>query len=487
MTAAGSTKRVFLVGSGPLPVQDPDELGFPALRARQFLIALLEAGHEVAMAALVSGGTDDAGGRPWRRQLEQPTAMGARKLHYHPVRHDEPGAFLSLRDLRHEFEPDVVVSAGPFAPMAGGARAAGAEPLWIDVPGDPMSEAQLRAFRSGSHDPVHRYRQVLSLAVTRGDMFSVISSSQRAVLIGALGLAGRLTAREMGSELVHVVPPSLEGLYRDCPPETPQTLLSGIAPDDFSVLFCGGYNTWLDDQTLLKGLLKAMDTDEHIHLVSTGGALNNHHEGAYQRFRKLAERSKHARRFHFLGWVPTRHLAAIYQACDLAVNMDMPCYEAEFGSRTRLLDAMERGLPAASTVTCDLTRELREVEGFFPLQVGDPDLLSSLLVRLGGEKRRRISGNTQGVTDGLAAVGSLGRVPWSFVQPRYSIDTTTRALLDWVADPRSTHDDIEVDFIEDQWVEIARLQERLEEVWSSPTWRYLGRVHKFVKRRRGQI
>jgi len=479
---SGTARRVFLVGSGPLPVQDPEEMGFPALRARQFLVALLEAGHEVAMASLVTGPEELGNGRPWRRQIEQPTSLGPRKLYYHPVRSDEPGAFLSLRDLRHEFEPDVVVSAGPFAPMAGGARAAGKEPLWVDVPGDPMSEAQLRSFRSGTHDPVHRYRQVFSLAVTRGDVFSVISRSQRAVLIGALGLAGRLIARELGRDMAHVVPVSIEGLYRDCAPEAPTGLLAGVAPDDFAVLVCGGYNTWLDEENLVKALLRAMDADERIHLVSTGGALARHNTGSYQRFRALSEQSKHARRFHFLGWIPTRHLDAVYGACDLAVNMDIPCYEAEFGSRTRLLDAMERGLPAASTVVCDLTHELQEVEGFFPLESGNADQLASLIVRLAGEKRRRIAGGSAGVTDGLAAVGSLRKVPWSFVRERHSIRHTTQALVDWVENPTATHEDIEVDFIEDQWAEIARLQERLEEVWSSPTWRYLGRVHKLLKR-----
>ena len=30
--------------------------------------------------------------------------------------------------------------------------------------------------------------------------------------------------------------------------------------------------------------------------------------------------------------------------------------------------------------------------------------------------------------------------------------------------------------------ELARLQDRLEEVWQSPTWRYLGRVHRVMSR-----
>ncbi len=453
-------------------------MGFPALRARQFLVALLEAGHDVAFAALVNGEEEDNGSRaPWRRKLEYPTASGPREFRYHPVQRARAGALLTLRDLRHEFVPDVVVSAGPFMPMVGGARAAGDEPLWIDVPGDPMSEAQLRAHRSGRAEPINRYRQVLSLAVGRGDHFSVVSADQRKVLIGALGLAGRLTASVVGQELVDVIRPAVVGLYRDCPPESPDGLVSGIAADDYAVLFCGGFNTWLDAETLLGGVLKAMEADRHIHWVSTGGALPGHHEGGYTWFRRQAERSPHAARFHFLGWVPARHLDAVYAASDLALNMDTPCYESEFGSRTRLLDALERGLPVAATDTCELTADLRDVQGFHPLAVGDPDLLSSLLVRLAGEKRRRQSaGDGSAVTTGF----DPARRPWSAVRDRYSLASTTRPLLDWLEDPQTTHGSVESSFTEDQWLEIARLQERLEEVWRSPTWRYLGRIHKVV-------
>ncbi len=472
---------MFLVGTGPLPAHDPSQMGFPALRARQFLVALLEAGHDVAFAALVNGEEEDNGSRaPWRRKLAYPTPAGDREFRYHPVQRARPGALLTLRDLRHEFRPDVVVSAGPFMPMIGGARAAGDEPLWIDVPGDPMSEAQLRAHRSGRTEPIHRYRQVLSLAVSRGDHFSVVSGDQRQVLIGALGLAGRLTASVVGRELVDVVRPSVEGLYRDCPPESPDGLVTGISPDDFAILFCGGFNTWLDAETLLKGVIRAMEADPHIHWVSTGGSLPGHHEGGYTWFRRQAERSPHAARFHFLGWVPARHLDAVYAASDLALNVDTPCYEAEFGSRTRLLDAIERGLPVAATDTCELTRDLREAQGFHPLEMGDPDLLSSLLVRLAGEKRRRLAAG-----DGDRADFHPARRPWSAIRERYSLARTTRPLLEWLEDPHTTHESVESTFTEDQWLEIARLQERLEEVWRSPTWRYLGRVHKAVKKFRG--
>ena len=44
--------RVLLIGTGPLPEDGPRELGFPQLRARQFLRPLLGAGHDVMLATL---------------------------------------------------------------------------------------------------------------------------------------------------------------------------------------------------------------------------------------------------------------------------------------------------------------------------------------------------------------------------------------------------------------------------------------------------
>ena len=47
-----ATSKIFLIGSGPLPMHNPKEMGFPALRTRQFLLPLLGAGHDVMLACL---------------------------------------------------------------------------------------------------------------------------------------------------------------------------------------------------------------------------------------------------------------------------------------------------------------------------------------------------------------------------------------------------------------------------------------------------
>jgi glycosyltransferase involved in cell wall biosynthesis len=469
-------KRVFLIGTGPLPMHNPRVMGFPSLRVRQFLLPLLAAGHDVTVALLTTRedeeGTQGPKGVPGQPiELVAETPAGERAFRYVVVRPDEPGRFLMLRDLRGAIQPDVTVTAGPFLPMAAGARAAGDEPLWIDIPGDPMSEAQARAYRAGSTDPVHRYREMLGWALARGDRFSVISKAQRGLLIGALGVAGRLTADAIGHRWVHVMPGSVEELR--VPGQSDDALPVGFPdlPDDaFVVLFCGGYNTWLDGDTMLDGLLRAMDRDPRIRFLSTGGTLRGHDEASYHRFVERAGGSPHAGRFHFLGWVPTETLPAIHNHSDLALFVDLDCYEAEFGARTRVLEALERGVPVAATDSCDVTHELAASSMFHPLPTAHPQAVADLLVHLCEQKA---SGEAGGHRQGPS---------WEQFRERYSMEATVAPLLEWLEAPQRSPGGVAIDFLEDYWQELARLQDRLEEVWNSPTWRYLGRAHRLISR-----
>ncbi len=470
--------KVFLIGTGPLPMHDPHKMGFPALRTRQFLLPLLDAGHDVMLACLTPRAEEDGlpAGAPSGRVIDQEaeTASGAHGFRYTVVRPDEPGRFLMLRDLRGAFEPDVTVTAGPFLPMAAGARAAGDEPLWIDVPGDPMSEAQARSYRSGSPDPIHRYREMLGWALARGDRFSVISQAQRGPLVGALGLAGRMTADAIGHEWVHVVPGSVEGVADDGEDASLPDGFPDLPDDAFVVLSCGGYNTWLDGEVMLDGLLRAMERDPRVHFLSTGGTLRGHDEASYSRFVNRARASEHRGRFHFLGWVPTSTLPRVFAASHLCLFVDLQCYEAEFGARTRVLEALERGVPVAATDSCDLTHELIGCGLFHPLPTGHPGAVADLVVRLAGEHRERGT---------LVAPGNS--TSWDSLRLRYTLESTTAPLLTWLRAPHRSPGGVPIDFLEDYWQELARLQDRLEEVWNSPTWRYLGRMHRLFSRLRG--
>ena len=77
--------------------------------------------------------------------------------------------------------------------------------------------------------------------------------------------------------------------------------------------------------------------------------------------------------------------------------------------------------------------------------------------------------------DGVPLRLGQGSVPWQQVRDKHSITTTTSPLIEWLRDPQRSPGGVPIDFLEDYWQELARLQDRLEEVWKSPTWRYLGR------------
>ena len=62
------------------------------------------------------------------------------------------------------------------------------------------------------------------------------------------------------------------------------------------------------------------------------------------------------------------------------------------------------------------------------------------------------------------------------------MEATVTPLLEWLESPQRSPGGVAIDFLEDYWQELARLQDRLEEVWNSPTWRYLGRAHRLISR-----
>jgi hypothetical protein len=439
--------RILVIGSGPLPGPSVRSMGFPSLRTAQFAAGLVEGGHEVRIGLLIG---DDEAGTSTAWLGPRPAALQTVEV----IRTDLPGAIDGLTAIREGFAPHAVVTAGPFLPMAMGAAVAGDVPLWVDVPGDPMAEAQARGAVDGD-DVIAKWREVYSAALARGDRFSTISERQRLALIGALGLAGRLAGEALGDELVRVVRGSVEPVMGwDAP--------SGAGPDlpddAFVLLFSGGWNTWLDHESMAEGVLHAMAADARIHFVATGGAIAGHHAAAYETFRATAAGSPYADRFHFLGWVEARRLAAVHASADVALCVDRRCYEAELGARTRLLEAMERGLRVASTVLCEQTEAMRGCEGFTELPLDDAEGIGRALVRL--------------------ADGEPSGTGWGAIRARWSIAATTRDLVDWAATPvRSSSG---VDASAAMFEETRSLREELHAVHQSPTWRLLSRIHRLL-------
>ncbi len=447
--------RVLLIGSGPLPSENPERLGFPQLRTDGFLQVLLQAGHDVRLLLL---GDAPEGAEP--RRVSPPGYAAP----FEVFEVDEESAeWLELATAwREEIRPHVVVSAGPYNPARVAALTVGEEPLWVDVPGDPFAEAQAKSAHAQgepSADPTVEMRAAYGPALARADAFSTISHAQRHALLGQLGALGRLPAAPLGRSWVHVVPAAMRfGTMAQAEPRT-------RAPDsELVVALSGGYNTWLDADSLLQGLLLAMNQVPNLRVISTGGGIPGYHTDTYEGFRTLALAGPHAHRFTFHGWVPHRAVPELLARAHVGICMDRDGHEPELGTRTRVLFYLHRGLAVFATPRSELTRELAGLRMIFPVRPGDPHHLAAGLAHLAGKGQ-----------DGAQVRRAQG-----YLTGRYSEEQVLAGLLDWLRAPfrvRPT-DSMEVRMAE----EIARLRAELATVYASPTWQVGSTTHKVLKR-----
>ncbi len=447
--------RILLIGSGPLPHENPERLGFPELRTEGFLRVLLEAGHEVHLLQL--GEHEDVLG-PGEVVVEGYPAPFQRLRVV-----EESGTWLEVAGAwREEVRPHVVVSAGPYNPARVAALVVDEEPLWVDVPGDPYAEAQAKTAHiagEGDFDPTAEMRAAYAAAYARADAFSTISHAQRHALIGQLGVLGRLPAAPTGRPWVHVVPAAMR--FGAMPVAPPRRRAPG---SELVVALSGGYNTWLDADTLLQGLLLAMNEVPGLRVISTGGGIPGHHTDTYEGFRILAQASPHASRFTFHGWVPHRAVPELLGAAHAGICLDRPGHEPELGTRTRVLFFLHQGLAVLATPRGELTRELTGLRMVYPVRPSDPHHLVSGLVHLSekgqdGQQVRRAQG---------------------FLLGRYSDEQVLRPLLEWLEAPFRVRpgETGEAALAE----EVNRLRAELSGVYASPTWQVGGTAHRVLMR-----
>jgi glycosyltransferase involved in cell wall biosynthesis len=431
--------RALLVGVHPLPGDaDLRGLSFPGHRTEQFEAALKAAGCDVQSVLL-----DEEPGSP--------PSPGARRAL-------APEVFRAGRELQrvHDaFEPDVVVAAGGFHAARVTAGLDTDRPRWIDLPGDLAAEGQLRAVAAGT-PALADHLAVLARSLSVGDRFSVVGPSQRLALLGQLGLSGRLTPEVVGRDPVSVVPVASRG--PDRPPELPA--------EGFRALWAGGYNTWMDAETLLDGLEKAMARHPLLTFVSMGGAVPGHSEDLHRQFWERVRASPFAGRFHDHGRLPRREAVELLASCHVVLCVSRRSLEAELGARLRVVEACAHGRPAVVTALGDLARDVAESDAGELVPAGDPDALAAALARLGGER------------DALARAGRRARSLW---ERRWTYAVATAALAAWarhpdrwpvpvVGDGSALHEDR------------LRLQAELDAIRSSYTFRALRLLDRVLGR-----
>ena len=387
-------------------------------RTWQFTLPLTQSGHEVVLIAkrmldAYEGSENGTTEREW----EHLTIHRLEAHEFHDTDH--------VRRILREAEPDCVIGVNmEAASMA--CKANPAVPIWADLNGYSMGEAQARHHAIGDQDdPSTMWRQLLPILL-RADVFSAVSVPQRFSLIGELGAVGRLNADTFGYEFVHHIPNAV-----DVPEDVKesQSVLSRFVddPDTLWVFWSGGFNTWADVTTLANGLNKAMKMLPNLHFVSTGGALGVHDPATYDRFQRLVTESGNRDRFHMLGWLPKEEVAQIAREVHIGINIDLPCYETQIGARNRINGMLRHGLPVLTTFGTEISKFV-DHHGFgLVIDCEDERALANALI-WANENRNR-----------LADMGLRGQEE---VLRLFSFERTTVPVTRWVVTPTFSPDNL---------------------------------------------
>jgi glycosyltransferase involved in cell wall biosynthesis len=256
------------------------------------------------------------------------------------------------------------------------------------------------------------------------------------MLVGELAMVGRLNRHTFGYEFTRAIlpgsPPTARATaaeigYDPTGPRAPRKLLAehGVGDDHFVVLWCGGYNTWTDVETLFAGLEAAMRENPRLHYVSVGANTYNAPDNVYTRFAAMAEASAHRARYHLLGWRPWSEMTTYYRESDVGINIDALHYETIFGTRTRLVEMIAWGLPVVTSLGPELGYLLRDSGAALTFEVGDGAQLGQNLSTMAadGERTRRMAG-----------------AAFRYAQEELSFAATTQPLRAWVAAPLAAPD-----------------------------------------------
>lgn len=414
--------RLLLLGTGPLFSPEVKVFNGQALRTWHFTRPLLAQGHQIDLVVLPPEGTPLSGNPP------TPYAQLAHKgVAYRQITLADPQDILeALQRLLDASRYDALIAVNHNA-AAYACRLACQLPLWADLNGYIMGEAQAKCHVYGSDAYLRHFWQRERTALLRADRFSAVSYKQMYATLGELGTLGRLNQHTFSHPFVSVIPNAAFEEFLDPAsyPDTPRYRGTLFPNDAFAVLWSGGFNTWTDTRTLAGALSLAMEQLPELYFVATGGIIPGHDEKTYHAFREQIAATGFEERCLFLNWVEARELFPLYHECDLGINIDSLNYETVFGARNRLTNMMAAGLPVLSTLGTELSEILQEMELGYVVPIGDAQALTEALLRAAHHPEERLS---------------LSERARNFAATEFSYETTTRALLRWAQNPTRSPD-----------------------------------------------
>lgn len=427
---------VIVFGNGPLPIEPDFPVLAPGSRTWQIVravadgIAATGSNEEIHVVGLDE--TPRSAGSP-SLKFTLPCSSGTINAEYTPMRYED------FKLVAANAANDVIATRSPIRAVVGTASiqpcSTAAEfaasrnlPLWIDIFGDPLCEIQSQAEIMPSEDAsayqarlIHVWK-LLTGSLIHGDQFSALSQRQRYALLGQLGCAGRLNQATAEQPIAHAIP---YAIYEDDLAPPPPTSDAKRTDDAFTVLWCGSFNTWMDVPALTSGLTEALKNHHSMRLIVVGGQIPGYNEVSYHEFVQGIKEAGVEGLVTLMDWQPLTKLSAIYASCDVGISIDRVTYEAELGSRTRLVNFLAAGLPVISTVVTELSEQLQRDSYLHPFNLNDPASLTEALLQCASNR------------DSLRDIALRSR---AYVLERFNGKTANRALTRWIQNPLQSND-----------------------------------------------
>lgn len=421
---------VIIFGNGPLPSEPGFAVMAPGSRTWQIVRTvangLVQGGNALekiivlALDETVRPGTAEGDGIP----ITVSAGGQAISVEYWPLKYEQFRALADEDPATDALPGDVraVVATASAQPYSTAARFARRRdlPLWIDVFGDPIAETQSQLELLQGTDQkalddrlVHVWKLLLD-GLLQGDQFSGLSRRQRHALQGQLGCAGRLNQHTAAASICHYLPYAVFG------DDVPVAEREPVASERFTLMWCGSFNTWMDVPTLTKGITDALRAHPGLRLMVVGGKIPGYNEISYNEFLSGIKQANVEGSVTLMDWQPLGAMQKLYAQCDLGLSIDRFTYEAELGSRTRLINFLAAGLPVASTLVTELSEELARDGVLFPFELGNAESLTQTIL--------------QAVTEPHARA-LRGQKCHEYVMEKFNADFWGAELRAWVAKP----------------------------------------------------
>lgn len=412
-------KRILILGLSPLPTENDRCTLAPGKRTWQFTAPLLEAGHRICLICCRHLAAYQDLVLPEIRAEEH-----GNLVHYSV----EQRVFEDLNWLQRihdHFEPDCIVGATVF-PSYMAVRLNSDKPIWADLFGHIMAEAQTKSHVFNDNYYIAKLWKQEKTILDRGDIFSVVSVPQSYATIGELGTRYRLNRATTGYPFTRVIPCSINENLPVPDPAGPKILRGHYVPEDaFVILWSGGYNTWTDIDSLFTALETVFRKHPNAYFVSTGGQIASHDELTYNTFLAKIEASEYRDRYIMRGWIPFNEVPMVVMESNVGINIDLFSYEGILGSRNRLMDWMQLGLPVITSELCELSEIIKNQKLGLTFSPEDPVELAEVI-------HRSIEH-----PDTLAEMASSAE---QFVNRELTPRVTTEPLVEWVSNPARAPD-----------------------------------------------